>query len=80
MYAAYFLAGQTTISPRALYSSKILVELNFSLFLSPNFKMNGQFGFGQRNDPIQSLNPTVSYPFHFVLESFFPWSSISTFS
>ena len=70
----------STISARALHSSKTLVELNFTLFLSPNFKMNGQFGFGQRNDPIQSLNLTVSYPFHFVLESFFPWSSISTFS
>ena len=33
--------------------------------------MNRQFGFGQPNDPLQSLNLTVSYPLHFVLESFF---------
>ena len=52
-------------------SSQILEELNFSLFLSSNFKINGQFGFRQRNDLLQSLNLTVSYPFHFVFESFF---------
>ena len=66
MYAVYFLARQVTASPNAPHSSQILEELNFSLFLSSNFKMNGQFGFGQRNHPYL----TVSYPLHFVLESF----------
>ena len=70
MYAVYFLAGQATASPSAPHSSQTFEELNFSLFLSTNFKRNGQLGFGQRNDPLQSLNLTVSYPLHFVLESF----------
>ena len=71
MYAVYFLAGQAKASPSAPHSSQILEGLNFSLFLSSSFKMNGQFGFGQRNDLLQSLNLTVSYLLHFVLESFF---------
>ena len=58
-------------SSSAPHSSQILEELSFSLFLSSNYKMNRQFGFEQRNDPFQSLNLTVSYPLHFVLESFF---------
>ena len=71
MYAAYFLAGQTTDSSSALHSSQILGELNFCLFLSSNFKMNGKFGFVQRNGPLQSLHLTVPYPLQFFLESFF---------
>ena len=70
MYAVYFLAGQAMASPSAPHNSQILEELNFSLFLSTNFKMNGQLGFWQHNDPLQSLNLTVSYPLLFVLESF----------
>ena len=46
MHAVYFLAGQSAASPSALHSSQILEELNSSLFLSSDFKMNGQFGFG----------------------------------
>ena len=46
MYAVYLLTGQATASQNAPHSSEILEEMNFSLFLSSNFKMNGQFGFG----------------------------------
>ena len=71
MYAVHFLVGQTTASSSAPHSSQILEELSFSLFLSSNYKMNRQFGFGQRNDPLQPLILTVWYPLHFVFESFF---------